>query len=79
MSARTFILGRRMKAFYNGKMFEGVVVGETKNMVEVETVTGVKKVPKNETVFYLDEGGVKIEGRKLVGRSFERMLRGGVR
>jgi RNase P/RNase MRP subunit p29 len=76
MSARTFILGRRMKAFYNGKMFEGVVVGETKNMVEVETVTGVKKVPKNETVFYLDEGGVKIEGRKLVGRSFERMLRG---
>jgi RNase P/RNase MRP subunit p29 len=45
-------------------------------MVEVETVTGVKKVPKNETVFYLDEGGVKIEGRKLVGRSFERMLRG---
>jgi hypothetical protein len=24
----------------------------------------------------LDEGGVKIEGRKLVGRSFERMLRG---
>jgi RNase P/RNase MRP subunit p29 len=76
MSARTFILGRRMKAFYNGKMFEGVVVGETKNMVEVETVTGVKKVPKNETVFYLDEGGEKIEGRKLVGRSFERMLRG---
>jgi RNase P/RNase MRP subunit p29 len=76
MSARTFILGRRMKAFYNGKMFEGVVVGETKNMVEVETVTGVKKVPKNETVFYLDKGGVKIEGRKLVGRSFERMLRG---
>jgi RNase P/RNase MRP subunit p29 len=76
MSAKTFILGRRMKAFYNGKMFEGVVVGETKNMVEVETVTGVKKVPKNETVFYLDEGGVKIEGRKLVGRSFERMLRG---
>jgi RNase P/RNase MRP subunit p29 len=76
MSARTFILGRRMKAFYNGKMFEGVVVGETKNMVEVETVTGVKKVPKNETVFYLDEGGVKIEGRKLVGRSFERMLKG---
>jgi RNase P/RNase MRP subunit p29 len=76
MSARTFILGRRIKAFYNGKMFEGVVVGETKNMVEVETVTGVKKVPKNETVFYLDEGGVKIEGRKLVGRSFERMLRG---
>ena len=76
MSARTFILGRRMKAFYNGKVFEGVVVGETKNMVEVETVTGVKKVPKNETVFYLDEGGVKIEGRKLVGRSFERMLRG---
>jgi RNase P/RNase MRP subunit p29 len=65
-----------MKAFYNGKMFEGVVVGETKNMVEVETLTGVKKVPKNETVFYLDEGGVKIEGRKLVGRSFERMLRG---
>jgi RNase P/RNase MRP subunit p29 len=76
MSARTFILGRRMKAFYNWKIFEGVVVGETKNMVEVETVTGVKKVPKNETVFYLDEGGVKIEGRKLVGRSFERMLRG---
>jgi RNase P/RNase MRP subunit p29 len=76
MSARIFILGRRMKAFYNGKMFKGVVVGETKNMVEVETVTGVKKVPKNETVFYLDEGGVKIEGRKLVGRSFERMLRG---
>jgi RNase P/RNase MRP subunit p29 len=65
-----------MKAFYNGKMFEGVVVGETKNMVEVETVTGVKKVPKTETVFYFDEGGVKIEGRKLVGRSFERMLRG---
>jgi RNase P/RNase MRP subunit p29 len=76
MSARTFILGRRLKAFYNGKMFEGVVVGETKNMVEVETLTGVKKVPKNETVFYLDEGGVKIEGMKLVGRSFERMLRG---
>jgi len=76
MSARTFILGRRLKAFYNGKMFEGVVVGETKNMVEVETSSGVKKLPKNETVFYLDEVEVKIEGRKLLGRSFERMLRG---
>ncbi len=76
MSARTFILGRRLKAFYNGKMFEGVVVGETKNMVEVETNSGVKKVPKNETVFYLDGGEVRIEGSKLLGRSFERMLRG---
>jgi len=78
MLARAFLLGRRLKAYYNGKMFEGIVVGETKNMVEVKTDTSVKKIPKNKTVLYFDVDGreIQIEGTRLVGRSFERMLRG---
>lgn len=73
MSAKTYVLGRRARAFYNGEEFEGVVVGETKNIVVLKTSDGVKKLPKSESVFEI--GMVKIDGKTLLGRPYERLLK----
>ncbi|MCS7110594.1 MAG: ribonuclease P protein subunit [Candidatus Caldarchaeum sp.] len=72
-----FLLGRRIRAAYGGRLFEGVVVGETKNTVIVSTERGEKVFPKMQSVFWVRNGQeVKIEGFRLFGRPFERLLKG---
>ncbi|MDW8083753.1 MAG: ribonuclease P protein subunit [Candidatus Caldarchaeum sp.] len=76
-SSSVFLLGRRVRVSFGGKLFEGVVVAETKNTVSVSTSSGEKTIPKRGSVFWLlDDGEVKIEGSTLVGRPVDRLLRG---
>ncbi|MEM2096143.1 MAG: ribonuclease P protein subunit [Candidatus Caldarchaeum sp.] len=72
------IHGRRVETSYNGVLFCGVVVEETRNTVAIRTDRGVKTLPKKEAVFRFNPGEpheVKIDGSLLVGRPIERLLR----
>ncbi|MEM0441460.1 MAG: ribonuclease P protein subunit [Candidatus Caldarchaeum sp.] len=72
-----FLLGRRVVARFCNHDFEGLVVGETKNTVVIQTKVGEKRIPKAVAEFRVQtDGEVKIEGRRLVGRPLERLLRG---
>lgn len=72
-----FLLGRRVVARMRGCDIEGVVVGETRNTVIVQTDHGEKIIPKAVSEFFVKtDGEVKVEGRRLVGRPLERLLRG---
>ncbi|MCS6784875.1 MAG: ribonuclease P protein subunit [Candidatus Caldarchaeum sp.] len=76
-TSSVFLLGRRVKASYGNHLFEGVVVGETKNTVIISTDHGEKVIPKIQSVFWVGNGKeVKIEGFRLFGRPFERLLKG---
>ena len=58
----------------------GTIVDETKNMLVVETDEGVKKIPKETSVFLLtlpDGKEVKLEGWRIVGRPEDRVRKGG--
>lgn len=72
-----FLLGKKVRAYYLGKIFNGMVIGETKQTVTLLTDRGQKNFPKLKTDFVLLENGeVKIEGASLHGRPLERLLRG---
>ncbi|MDJ0271810.1 MAG: hypothetical protein QXN23_04755 [Candidatus Caldarchaeum sp.] len=72
-----FLLGKRVKVMYNKEKSEGVAVSETRNMVTVKTLKGLKSFPKMNSVFIID--GKVVEGDRMVARPFERLLRGGGR
>lgn len=56
---------------------EGLVVGETRNMLHIETVSKVKKVPKENCVFVFKiDGRAKVSGEKLLARPEDRVKRG---
>lgn len=72
-----FLLGKKVRAYYLRKIFDGMVIGETKQTVILLTDRGEKIFPKLKTDFVLiDNGEVKIEGSRLLGRPLERLLRG---
>lgn len=55
---------------------EGKIIDESRQMIVIETKEGLKKVPKETSVFFLtlpDGKEVKLEGRKIVGRPEERI------
>jgi len=76
---KSLLHGWTVKAFYNCRVFEGMIVGETRNMVSVQTIDGIKYLPKKSTTFVLigkDGAEVKIMGSTFIGRPFERLLEG---
>ncbi len=76
------IIGLDLEAQYLGRRFAGTVVGETRNMVAMAVGNSVKWFPKRETRFILtlpDGSKVALEGVGLMGRTFERIRRGGWR
>ncbi len=76
------IIGLDLEALYLGRRFAGIVVGETRNMVAMSVGNSVKWFPKKETRFLLmlpDGSQVVLEGVDLMGRTFERIRRGGRR
>lgn len=57
---------------------EGRIIDESKQMIVLETERGIKKVPKETSVFFLilpNGKGVKLEGRKILGRPEDRIKR----
>lgn len=53
----------------------GKIVDETKNLFLIRTNSGVKKVPKKESVFevFVGKERVLVEGKKIVVRPAERI------
>jgi RNase P/RNase MRP subunit p29 len=58
-----------------GSKIAGELVYESKNMLVLRGSGGLKKVPKAGNIFVID-GQTKIDGRTLVGRPVERMMKG---
>ncbi len=57
---------------------EGIITGETRSMVHLETRSGIVKVPKSVSVLDMrlsDETLVRVDGRLLVGRPEDRLKR----
>ena len=53
----------------------GKIIDETKSMFTIETQTGVKNMPKGNTIwrFVLDGVSTTVNGHAIVKRSYERM------
>jgi ribonuclease P protein subunit POP4 len=53
----------------------GKIVDETKSMFAIETLAGIKKIPKENSTwkFNLDGANVIVIGKTIVKRSYERM------
>ena len=53
----------------------GMIVDETKNLIIVETESGIKKIPKKESVFQIALGGEKVEvdGKSILARPEDRI------
>lgn len=54
---------------------QGKIVDETKSMFIVETQTGIKKIPKENSTwkFNLDGVNVNLSGKTIAKRSYERI------
>nr|MBI4156858.1 ribonuclease P protein subunit [Candidatus Woesearchaeota archaeon] len=57
------------------KGVKGKIINETKNMIEIKTDQGLKKVIKDQVVFRMNFNDkiLEIEGRKLVNRPEDRL------
>ena len=53
----------------------GKIINETKSMFTIETQTGVKNMPKENSVWRFDLDGVftTVNGKAIAKRSYERM------
>ena len=53
----------------------GKIINETKSMLTIETQTGVKNMPKENSVWRFDLDGVftTVNGKAIAKRSYERM------
>ncbi len=53
----------------------GKIIDETKSMFAIETATGVKTIPKQNSIwqFNLDGMSALVDGNTIAKRSFERM------
>ncbi len=53
----------------------GKILDETKSMFFIQTVTGVKMIPKNYSTwqFHIDGIPVSVNGNTIMKRSYERM------
>lgn len=57
------------------KGLKGKIVDETKFLLYIETLKGIKKVLKEQAIFKLPYRGKKlaVEGKLLIGRPYERL------
>ncbi len=71
------LLGLGVKAHYLNHVFEGRVIGETRNMVTILTNDNkIKHLPKQLTNFIFrlpDSREVKLSGVQIIGRPHERI------
>jgi RNase P/RNase MRP subunit p29 len=67
-------LGKKINIFFASdktKQVKGIVQKETKNMFYVKTDKGLKKIPKKEIFFYLDDE--KVDGKTICYRLADRI------
>ena len=53
----------------------GMIVDETKNLIIMETESGIKRIPKAESVFQIALGNekVEVEGKSILARPEDRI------
>lgn len=64
------LIGKKAKIRFNGKVHEGTIVNETKNMLVLKTDDGQKKFIKNTIIIQTDK---IIEGNKITKRPEDRI------
>ncbi len=65
------LIGKKIRARYAGKVFEGVIIDETKNTVKIETNEKIVTVIKKEADFKIQEK--LVEGKKIAKRPEDRI------
>ena len=65
------LIGNRAKISYNNRSLEGIIINETRNMLELKTRKGVKKIVKKNSVIYID--GKMIQGKDIAKRPEDRI------
>lgn len=67
-------IGKKINVFFSSdktKQVKGLVEKETKNMFYIQTEKGLKKIPKKEIFFYLDDE--KIDGKTICYKLADRI------
>ena len=65
------IVGKEAKIQTKDKMFEGKIILETKNMIQLKTAQGKKTIIKKNAVITIN--GMKIKGEKITKRTEDRI------
>ena len=65
------IVGKEAKIQTKDKMFEGTIILETKNMIQIKTAQGRKKIIKKNAEITIN--GIKIKGEKISKRTEDRI------
>lgn len=65
------IVGKQVKIQTKDKMFEGKIILETKNMIQIETAEGKKKIIKKKAVITINN--IQIKGEKITKRTEDRI------
>jgi RNase P/RNase MRP subunit p29 len=64
-------IGKRVKAKYSGKTFEGTIIDETKNTIKIETKNKIITIIKNEAIIKFEDK--LVEGKKITKRPEDRI------
>jgi RNase P/RNase MRP subunit p29 len=69
------LVGKDAEISYNKKTFVGRIRNETKNTLEINTESGIKKIPKDQMMIQieLEDQQIIIDGKQLKGRHEDRI------
>jgi RNase P/RNase MRP subunit p29 len=65
------IVGKEAKIEIKDKVFEGKIILETKNMIQIKTAKGKKKIIKKNAVITINN--IRIKGEKITKRTEDRI------
>ena len=71
MITKKELIGRCAKISYNGKVFEGHIIDETKNMIWLETNAKLIKIIKKNSIIQVNNEIIK--GKDIAKRPEERI------
>lgn len=65
------IIGKQVSILYNNKVYDGLVIDETKNLFFIKTKEGTKKIIKKDSKIKIQ--GQTIQGSKLNKNPIDRI------
>lgn len=69
------LFGRHVKVYFNQRVFEGIIIDETKNTIKVVVEGKVKIFPKSEIIVVDIDRKIRIKGVLLEGTPMQRFKR----
>jgi RNase P/RNase MRP subunit p29 len=64
-------IGKQAKVLYNAKVFQGIIINETKNTITMETTKNLVKIIKKNAIININ--GKTIQGKDITKRPEERI------